>query len=210
VTGATVSPGPAALWRALALVVWLPACAPVALSPEERAADAAWEARRGALAALDHWQAVGRLSLQSGERAWHASLVWEEEGDAYRIRLLGPLGQGAVEIRGGADQVTLRTARGETYTASDPETLMAEALGWGVPLRGLRHWLLGRDDPDGGSARPSLDAEGRPLALRQDGWEVQYLAYLPAEPVSLPGRLQLDREDLHARVVISRWDLGPR
>jgi outer membrane lipoprotein LolB len=124
------------------------------------------------------------------------------------MRLLGPLGQGAVEIEGDPGGVRLRTAQGETYTASDPETLMHQALGWSVPVAGLRYWLLGRDDPGGGAVQPTLDPEGRPLTLAQGGWEVRYLDYLPVDPVSLPGRVQLDRGDLHARVVINRWDLG--
>ena len=188
----------------------LTACAPLATTREDRASEQAWQARRGALAALDEWQAVGRISIQSGEQAWHASLVWEQRAADYRVRLLGPLGQGAVEIAGDAARVTLRTGRGETYTAADPETLMAETLGWSVPLRGLRYWLLGRDDPGAGEVRRDLDPEGRPLALAQGGWEVQYLSYLPESPVPLPGKVQLQRGDLQAKVIVSRWDLGPR
>jgi outer membrane lipoprotein LolB len=194
----------------LALAAAIGACAPLLPTPAERAADAALEARREALAQLTAWQAVGRLSLQSPEQAWHAALVWAEEPGGYRVRLSGPLGQGAVEIRGEPGGVTLRTARGETYTAPDPETLMQQTLGWSVPLAGLRHWILGRDDPSGGPARHSVDPAGRPATLSQAGWEVHYLAYLPADPVDLPSRVQLDRGDLQARVVISRWDLGAR
>jgi len=192
----------------VSLSLGLGACAPLTPVPEGGAAGAAWEARRVALSDLPGWQAVGRLSLQSADQAWHAGLVWEEGDAGYRVRLLGPLGQGAVEIEGDAGGVRLRTARGDTHVASDAEALMREALGWSVPVGGLRYWLLGRDDPGGGAAHPTLDPEGRPLTLTQGGWEVRYLDYLPAEPVSLPARVQLDRGDLHARVVINRWELA--
>ena len=192
------------------LALALSACAPVVTTPEERDAERAWQARRSTLAGLNDWDAIGRISVQSGEQAWHASLVWEQRAADYRIRLLGPLGQGAVEIAGDASRVTLRTARGETYTAADPETLMADTLGWSVPLQGMRYWLLGRDDPQAGEGRHKLDPEGRLLTLAQGGWEVQYLSYLPESPLALPGKVQLGRGDLQAKVVISRWDVGAR
>ena len=82
--------------RLLALglaVLAVQACAPFLLTPDQLAARAALDSRRTALEPLSEWQAVGRLSVQSGEQAWHASLVWRQEGEDYRIRLLGPLGQ---------------------------------------------------------------------------------------------------------------------
>ena len=206
-----------ATWRrtlaGAALVVLAAAlggCAPLLQTAEGRAADAAWEARRTALAQLTTWRALGRLSLQSPEQAWHAGLLWAEDAGGYRVRLSGPLGQGAVEIQGEPTGITLRTARGESYAATDAETLMRQILGWSVPLAGLRYWILGLEDPAAEPARRSLDPAGRPLTLRQAGWEVRYLAYLPAGPVDLPGRLDLERGDLKARVVINRWDLGPQ
>jgi outer membrane lipoprotein LolB len=197
--------------RLLALVgvaLALSACAPQLMTADELAARSVLDARHAALEPLADWQAVGRLSVQSGEQAWHASLVWRQEADLYRIRLLGPLGQGGVEIAGGPDEVTLRTGTGESYVAASPETLMQERLGWWAPLRGLRFWLLGLDDPEAGRARAQVDTEGRPARLSQDGWDVRYLGYLAGGPVPLPARVELERGDLRAKVVVSRWDLG--
>ncbi len=185
----------------------LAGCAPLLMTADEQAARAVLDARHAALEPIADWQAVGRLSVQSGEQAWHASLVWRQEADRYRIRLLGPLGQGGVEIAGGPDEVTLRTGTGESYSAATPETLMRQRLGWWAPLHGLRFWLLGLDDPQAGRASAQLDAEGRPARLTQDGWEVRYLGYLDGGPVPLPARVELDRDDLRAKVVVSRWDL---
>lgn len=198
------------LFALVGAVVSVSACAPLLMTADEQAARTVLDARHAALEPLSDWQAVGRLSVQSGEQAWHASLVWRQEADSYRIRLLGPLGQGGVEIAGGPDEVSLRTGTGESYSAANPETLMRQRLGWWAPLRGLRYWLLGLDDPDAGRARAQLDAEGRPASLTQDGWEVRYLGYLAGDPVPLPARVELERDDLRAKVVVSRWELGGR
>lgn len=184
------------------------ACAPFLMTPDQLAAREVLDSRRTALEPLSEWQAVGRLSVQSGEQAWHASLVWRQEGEDYRIRLLGPLGQGGVEIAGGPSEVTLRTGTGASYSAVSPETLMQERLGWWVPVRGLRYWLLGLADPDVSGARGLVDGEGRPAGLSQDGWEVRYLAWLPQQPVPLPARVEFEREDVRAKIVVTRWDLG--
>lgn len=207
----TLPPPVRAAVRLLALAaagLALAGCAPFLMTADELAARSVLDARHAALEPLADWQAVGRLSVQSGEQAWHASLVWRQEADRYRIRLLGPLGQGGVEIAGGPDEVTLRTGTGESYAAASPETLMQERLGWWAPLRGLRFWLLGLDDPEAGRARAQVDTEGRPARLSQDGWDVRYLGYLAGGPVPLPARVELERGDLRAKVVVSRWDLG--
>lgn len=194
---------------AASVALLLASCAALAPAPPESARDRAWQSRRAVLAEVSHWRALGRVSVQTPGQALHAGLVWDQEGERYRVRLLGPLGQATAEIAGGNDEVTLRTSRGEQYRASDPESLMAQNLGWWVPVRGLRHWLLGRDDPGEGVGSAELDPEGRPLGFTQGGWAIRYLDYGPGTPVALPGRVELERDDVRVRVLINRWELGP-
>ena len=65
------------------------------------------------------------------------------------------------------------------------------------PLQGIRLLALGL-----------VDGEGRPAGLSQDGWDVRYLAWLPQQPVPLPARVEFEREDVRAKIVVNRWDLG--
>ena len=165
-------------------------------------------AYRGEREALTTWTASGRILLRAGEESWHATLYWRQDGDAYRIRLIAPLGQGTVELAGGPAGVSLRTTEGETFTAADPDTLMLDTLGWRVPVAGLRHWMVGRAAPGTGIQRRRVDDDGLLRELSQAGWRIRYASYTTAAGLPLPRRLELETERFSVRVVVSRWEPG--
>jgi len=154
------------------------------------------------------WQAHGRLAVAAGDESWHGSFSWDEAPDGRRVELAGPLGAGRVRLSEAPGQATLQLAADEVLTGSDAERLLAEHLGWSLPLRGMRYWIAARDDP----ARPATaryDAAGHLVALDQDGWAVAYERYAAVDGHALPHRVTLEREGLRVRLVIDRWALGP-
>lgn len=186
----------------------LAACSSVPPLTPDAASDEAWVQHRAALADLTEWTVTGRISIQSEDQAWNATLYWRQRGDSYRIRLLAPLGQGTVQVAGDANGVTLRTPDNETFDASDPETLLFDALGWRLPLDGLRFWLRGLDAPGSGPAERRLDPWGRLGALRQDGWDIDYRRYAEDTDPALPAKVFLKRGPLAVRIVVNQWRLG--
>ncbi len=152
----------------LGLALLLAACT----SAPYRAADpeAAWQERRDRLSAIDGWIVTGRVAIRTEEEAWHATLHWVQRHDAFRIRLIAPLGQGTVQIAGDDGRVILRTSENRVYRAVDAESLLTDTLGWSVPVKGLRFWLTGLDDPYGPPPERRLDMSGRLEQLDQSGW----------------------------------------
>lgn len=161
--------------------------------------------RVAALEAIENWTADGRIAVSDGRRSWQAGVHWQQRGERYAIDLIGPLGQGRLDIRGGPDGVVLRDGE-RTLRADDPDTLLADAGGVPVPVGGLRYWLRGLPEPDQ-PARPVTDAGGRLTRLTQDGWQIVYPNYVTVDGLALPQRIQASREAFEVKVLVDRWTL---
>jgi outer membrane lipoprotein LolB len=95
----------------------------------------------------------------------------------------------------------------QVYRADDAESLTGQVLGWRLPLAGLPYWIQGVHSPVTASEK-DLDAEGRVVAVRQDGWEIVYLAYFPSQQVRdiRPRIVTLSRQDLRIKLVVDEWE----
>ncbi len=168
----------------------------------------AWREREQQLADVRNWSAVGRVAVRSEDEAWNVSMHWKQRGDAYRIRFRAPFGQGLMELSGGPAGVVMRTSDNRIISAKNPDDLLFDAVGWRVPLGGLRYWILGRTDVAASVTERSLDVAGRLQRLQQSGWDVEYLRYKQVGPVELPTKVFVENDRLAARIVVSRWELG--
>ena len=195
----------AAAFIALALLAGCetaPLVSPTLTGP---AAAAAWEMRQAELAKLARWTAVGRIGVRSEEESWSASIVWEQDGDSFRIRLSGPLGQGLVQVAGRPGHVELRTSAKEVHTAADVDDLLRIHTGFKVPISILRHWLLGRAGPASKVDQLVLDRAGRLQTLRQAGWKLEIERYGGPAALTLPTKLNVSNETISARMVVRQW-----
>lgn len=174
-------------------------CSP--LPPRPTPADtAAW-----ALPAWTDWELRGRIAVRHGEDGWHASLAWRQAGDRFLLDLSGPLGQGALRLHGDAAGVALERADGLRDWAPDADVLLMRHTGWALPVSGLRFWVQGQAVP-GRAAEWERATDGRPLRLRQDGWDIRYTDYRDQPGQSArPRRIDLERNGLTARLLIDSW-----
>ena len=177
-------------------------------TPVETATHPAWPARQRALAALRDWSVNGRLAVITAQEGWHVSLHWVQQGPVYNIDLIGPLGQGRVRIQGDAQGVALRTADGQLQRATDADELLARAVGVRIPLNGLLYWVRGLPAP-GQPSTLALDEQGRLSRLEQDGWQIDYLDYMPVAPLELPRRIRATQGEIKVQIVVNDWSLVP-
>lgn len=182
-----------------ALALLLAACA-TPMQPTHPA----WPARQAVLSELRAWSLNGRLAVTNDREGWHAGLYWTQRSAAYAIDLVGPLGQGRVQIQGDAGAVSVRTADGKTLQADDPDALLEQAVGVRIPLKGLVYWVRGLPDPTQDS-RPAFDDQGRLRQLEQNGWTIEYLDYQPVNGLDMPRRLRAYRGDLKVQIVVAEW-----
>ena len=186
--------------RALILViVCVSGCA--TLTTETDGLDA--EARQQRIAKVTSWDLRGRISVDTGEDAFQGRFTWRQNEDQMRLSIRGPLGAGAVEIRGNEDELFVRS-RGETWQMQDPELELSSLLGWWMPVSSLRYWLLGT--ADGRFTQIStIDEHGLLKSLEQRAWKLDYTRYALAGDVLIPRTLELSHAPLELAVTIDDW-----
>jgi outer membrane lipoprotein LolB len=171
-----------------------------------------WQARTAQLAALESWQARGRIAVKSPDGGGQGDLLWRQEGESARIRVSGPFGAGAWEIRWDPALLTIAGRDGEltrAYTGPDAaEQFLTEQLGWSFPAMSVRYWLLGLPHP-AFPAHETRGAAGELLELEQNGWNVRYQQYVRADGIPMPARLTAENELARLRLAVDRWCLAP-
>lgn len=150
---------------------------------------------------------LGRISIQSRNQNFSGSFRWRHLATGDEILLFTPLGQAIAEIARDHDGFRLITAKLEAFYANDAESLTEEILGWRLPLNGLQYWIQGIHSPVT-VAEKDLNNKNQVIAMRQDGWVIQYLSYMPTQPnvPAFPRVLSLNYEDLKLRLVIDNWN----
>jgi outer membrane lipoprotein LolB len=190
----------------LALLLLLGGCAELLERPAPVDSEQAWQVYQRQAEDLESWFLRGRLAIRDDREGWTANLHWRQQPEEFVMRLLAPLGQGTVELRGDHDFVSLLTTDNQLLTAPDPETLMLDNLGWSVPLDGLVYWVRGLPQPGIKVDKLDLDAAGRLANLHQSGWLITIDDYMSANGRSLPRRLEMANEHFHLRLVVQTWE----
>ncbi|GAA4022882.1 lipoprotein insertase outer membrane protein LolB [Actimicrobium antarcticum] len=160
----------------------------------------------------------GRLSVRyqnnGKEEAVHGSFSWSQRAGNTLVTLRSPLGQTLATITIGPAESTLSQAGQPTRTAADPDALATEALGWPLPLAGLRDWLQGQATNVAGERVTASSTSTTPI-VTNDGWQLQYVSWEASDPAlpARPKRIDLSRTtpqagDVGLRIVIDSWQPG--
>lgn len=154
----------------------------------------------------------GRVAVRSGEEGWQASVRWRQRDDVSEVRLAGPFGAGALQLRFDGAALTLTTSRGDTLDGEEAAATLRQQLGFDPPIAELRHWLLAAAAPPEASAVIEPGANGRPAALQQQDWQLAFEDYrtqkLKSAAVQMPRRIIATRDAVRLRLVVDRWRLG--
>ncbi|MDR0277044.1 MAG: lipoprotein insertase outer membrane protein LolB [Paucimonas sp.] len=163
-----------------------------------------WKEHKQQLSTLDGWQINGKVGIRAPTDSGSGTLVWLQRQDYYDLRLSGPLGRGAARLTGRPGNVVLEVANQGRFEAPTPEVLLAEQLGWELPVSHLVWWVRGLPAPDSKS-KLTLDGDSRLASLEQDGWQVEYTRYTEQNGYWLPERMKLHGQDLDVTVVLKEW-----
>ncbi len=205
---------PCALCRSVSLILFLlilSACVTVEkhqLPPgSEISKQAAWQAHRATIESMQTWKLKGRVAGKSKNEGFRSGVQWNQLQRDFVIDLYGPLGRKVAVITGKQGNVQLKTSKGESFNADDPEELMQNLFGYSLPVNGLRHWLLGVPDPKQMHDSLELDDFGHLKKLNQAGWLIDYKRYHDGSP-ALPSLINISNPTLDANIKIDRWTLG--
>ena len=161
--------------------------------------------REHQLARANHWTLQGRLGVSNGKDGGSGSFSWTQDGEHYDFELRGPAISGAnFRLSGGPDGALLEGLKNGPLRGPDAESLMHKALGWEVPLRDLRAWVLGLR-ADSGPAELSFDADRLPALLQQDGWTVDYREWDASHQPPLPKKVYAEKTPYKVKLSIESW-----
>jgi outer membrane lipoprotein LolB len=168
----------------------------------------AWAERRSALLDLEDWELSGRIGVKSGDEGGQGRLEWRQAGDAARLRVSGPFGAGAWELRWDPREAVLSNGDGEialAYAGSDAlDRMLAEQVGWQFPAAQTRYWVLGIAAP-GSRSRLLYGPDGWLEGLEQDGWTVGYAGFAERGGYWMPRKITVQGSDARLRLVVDRW-----
>jgi len=142
----------------------------------------------------------GRFAVQYNDqngqqRNAYGNFSWQETGDTVTLQLRNPLGQTLAIVTSSPASATLELPNRAPLTADNVSILMQNALGFALPVEGLRYWLQPSAAPTS-RATTEKDPE-QPSHLKQitqDGWTIDYLAYADA-PATGVKRVNLSRTE---------------
>jgi outer membrane lipoprotein LolB len=193
-----------------ALPLLLSACA--SMAPPAEVTPAVTAAGRPYAEKLD---LGGRLSVRyenhGREEAIHGSFVWSQNPSNTNVTLLSPLGQTIAVIDMSPDGASLTQSGQQVRTAADVDALVADTLGWPLPVSGLRSWLQGFG-VDASGKRFIANPQATEVATK-DGWRIHYAAWengAAQNGAARPRRIDLKRStaqagDVSIRIVIDNW-----
>lgn len=186
--------------------LWLASCATTQPSQPALNKQISWDQRVQTLSEIQNWDLKAQIAVRTQKDAWSASLQWQQNQQDYHITLFGPLGSNAVELRGSSGRVQMSTSDGKTFTASSPEQLLKQQVGWAIPVSNLRYWVRGIPVP-GIAAQKQLDTYNHLINLQQQGWNIQFLHYTSVRHIDVPSKIFLNNPELNVKILINQWQI---
>lgn len=167
-----------------------------------------WAEHVAQLEKLQRYQVRGAFAYITPERRQSARFFLQQtDPQHYRLLLLNPLGNTALEIIGQPNSTQLKDGDGKVYSGPDGAELIARLTGMQIPVDNLRHWILGV--PGTGDTYRLTDQRISQLqhATPTGEWTMHYKRYdLQTQPV-LPTDMELLQGNQRIRLKIDDWIL---
>ena len=155
------------------------------------------------LSAVSSWEISGAIFARNQAKGWSATLYWLQKGlNQYQIRLVGPIGSGAVIINKKSGVVTYRDGP-HRFSAVSAENLLKKQTGISLPVNNLYYWVRGIPAP--GPIGGSEYHHKLLFILRQAGYIVEYRQYMTVGKLVLPKQIILHNKNVFIKLAIRRW-----
>jgi len=153
---------------------------------------------------LSAWKLDGRIGAKMGHEGWNANLFWEHEGGQDRLRISGPFSQGAVSIIVQSDLVYVNEGNGVVSSSRNPDDWLRQRLGFTVPLRSLRYWVLGLPAPDV-EYQARLDAAGGLQGFEQQDWVLAFEGFDSVGGFVVPKKMSIRGGEVTLKLIADDW-----
>ncbi|HHQ69569.1 MAG TPA: outer membrane lipoprotein LolB [Halothiobacillaceae bacterium] len=177
---------------------------PQEYTPEQMAQ---FKAHQQALEQLTHWAVAARGAVRDSTQGGSFALRWEQSLDYSEVDLSGPFGQGQMYLAGTPEYMAIGYKLNHMRISTTPERWIEENTGWPVPIAALPVWLIGQADPSAEREQIQINNAGLIVQQYADGWQIRYDRYQTHNGLSLPGLIEVSRDDLRLRILIDNWQI---
>ena len=181
---------------ALMLALGLVGCAGPALRPPP--------AEVAPVAEITRFALEGRLQVRDAERSAAVGFDWQHDGPRDEWLFTGPLGQGLARIESDASGAHMTLSDGRRFEAASAAELAGSLLGVEAPFASLPRWITAR--PGASAQVRTVDAQGRPRTLVDQGWTIDYTDYTGEAADALPRKIDVHRGDTRLRLIVDAWN----
>jgi len=117
---------------------------------------------------------------------------WSQRPGQIDVAFLNPLKQTVATISVTPQQATLTEAGRPPRTAQDIDALSAQALGWSLPVSGLRDWLQGY--ATGADGKRFIASPSNNSVYTKDGWRLRFVSWQAgANGTQMPRNIMAER-----------------
>lgn len=155
---------------------------------------------RSHLYELAYWTFEGRLSVTGPNDSSSANIIWEHTPTQERLRLAGPLGQGAVIISLIGNEVSIDRGGGDIRRSGGADEFISKELGMIVPVQSLRYWVVGLPEP---YKNFQYLGEG----FQQGGWLAEFKEMQSVAGELMPRKIAVFNDKVKLKLFIDNWDL---
>ncbi|WP_153162110.1 lipoprotein insertase outer membrane protein LolB [Zoogloea sp. 1C4] len=155
-------------------------------------------------AEITRFAVEGRLQVRDAERSAAVGFDWQHDGPRDEWLFTGPLGQGLARIESDASGARMTLSDGRRFEAASAAELAGSLLGVEAPFANLPRWVTAR--PGAGAQVRTVDTQGRPRSVVDQGWTIDYTDYTGEAPDALPRKLDVHRGDTRLRLIVDAWN----
>jgi outer membrane lipoprotein LolB len=184
----------------LFVIIWLAGCAS---APPPKNIDT--NTQQILLSDFESWQLSGRLAFKSPEEKFSANLNWQQQQQAYNLKLTNFLGISLMTMQG-FDGYAEIESDDQLYTGHDPERLIQKITGWNIPVGRLGTWIKGQAEKQDYAVfdENGLLQELVPKCDKCDQWTITFAQYEQVDALWLPHKINLTQEQPTKNKIIIR------
>ena len=154
--------------------------------------------------AISSWELQGAIAARNQKKGWSATVNWLQQGpNQYQIRLMGPLGGGAIVIEKRGSVITY-TDGSKKVSSRNADQLLQQQTGIRLPVQNLYYWVRGLPAP-GGKQSAHYDTNHRLTSMTQSGYTIYFTDFASVNQVELPGKIQLQGNGAMIKLIVKHW-----
>ena len=158
------------------------------LLPNKAEQQSSIEAKKGKPLVSDQWSVHSKIGYKTSEESGSAGLSWLQDGNAYDIKLLDPLGRSLGQVVSNGQTVEFKSKE-HNLTADSVDDVVFRLLGRPFPVAELKYWIKGLKAPF--LAVEPLSASAQHLEFNQADWRVEMSKFIIEDGYRLPKKLKL-------------------